>query len=529
MSVYDNVADTARLDLIPFDDNVSEAIHSLIANFIQMDGQLRCNVVDSIIDVVKQRRAEIVVVENEYVDADYLETYSQHYSKAFKEKKRYCIRLHFFSKYLSLEELFELNDIFKEAYLGYCILRPTGQQYVSRTVISPPHGQSSGDQFMPVRGRFRTHLLGHRLSVSGAPFIQQDANTFICAGAAIWSVAQFMHAVHKTPRYFPAQITNIARKSFSHGQIRKGFKAEQIVMALQQMELNPHVDFRSGLHELRKTDPESHRAEIARLTALIHVFVDSAFPPILAYTTTDGGGHAVSVVGHDIVERKFKPDEIDALYGGVLGNSYFVNKFYVMDDARGPYAEFAIDDNGHPDIPCLSCCDLIAIIAPMPPEVTLEYDDAVMELNKLANFWNGFLDYLRLDDQGLNPNEYKINNSEHTSIVIRPALLDSRVWKRQVLKRRTPKWLRLQYQALLLPKYIWVLEISDFDKTNHRDVEDRKIIGEAILDATANPHWPMDSWLSFHVKGLFIDVDGHIALSPDSFEPYNPLRRTDES
>jgi hypothetical protein len=402
-------------------------------------------------------------------------------------------------------------------------------------VVVPPHERNDDARFLHAAADFDAHVLGRKLVARGAPFIQQDANTFICAGAALWVVGLFMHAMHKGARFYPAQIAEMARQSYSHGQLRKGLTAEQIVMTLRQMGLNPHVEAYSNLHHLRSHDPQIHRAVLARLADFIHIFVDSGLPPILAYTTAAGEGHAVVVVGHDIAQRDDVPDEILWVFKKVLRNSYFVDTFFVMDDARGPYAPFHVWTRQDTVIPSLADCDRVAVIAPMPMESALDYHDAITELHKLVYLWNHVyanaeMNPLEVESgEGIDWSSYEIDDAPDNPIVTRTALLDSRYWKLQVLESALPTWLKRQYQAGLLPKFVWVIEISDFACINHPRRSDRQICGELLLDATANPHWPLDSLISFHVKGLLMQrtEDGLSFLrSEEQFSPYAPVLRS---
>jgi hypothetical protein len=120
----------------------------------------------------------------------------------------------------------------------------------------------------------------------------------------------------------------------------------------------PYVD----LQRLRTEHPERHRKAIAEITDLIHMFVDSGLPPILLFGTSPDDGHAVVVVGHDIVvDRKFDTAEVAEVYGGVLRNSCFVGSFFVLDDARGPYVPFRVYRKNSDDCPSLEQCDYVGV------------------------------------------------------------------------------------------------------------------------------------------------------------------------
>jgi hypothetical protein len=302
-------------------------------------------------------------------------------------------------------------------------------------------------------------------------------------------------------------------------------------MTLQRMNLNPYVEAFQGLQDLRNTDALAHATLLARLRDIVHIFVDSGIPPILAYWRKDPRGHAVAVVGHDIARRKL--GQVQQLPSGLVYNSEFVNTFYVMDDARGPYVPFHVE-SGH-GTPSLAECDQVFIIAPTPLDVSLNYEDVRRDVLRFVGFWNAVITgpmAARLQqDAGVPAEAYVLRRSTDNPLVLRTALLDSRAWKLQVIKSSLPEWLKYRYQAILLPRSIWVIEISDFAHINHDRRSDRRIFGEAVLDATANPHWPCDGLICFHTKGLLLDASRpgvapqlQLCARPDL--PYPPVRRS---
>ena len=302
-------------------------------------------------------------------------------------------------------------------------------------------------------------------------------------------------------------------------------------MTLQIMGFNAYVlQYRSRRDESKKVkDPQQHKRLLARIADFIHLCVDSHIPPILAYTTQNGRGHAVTVVGHDIQELSKVARHFLQEFKGTLRNSCFVERFFVMDDARGPYVPFSIDPSGDESVPCLADCIRIAIIAPMPIEATVEYLDLqgegkkIGELDRFRPRWN------KKSQEQSGSAQFKLENSPENPIVYRAALLDSRQWKRSVVSSGMPNWLKHRYQAILLPKYVWMIEISDWTHINHHNRSDRQICGEVILDATANPHWPLDSLMSFHANGFIWDnstKEPEYYSSVEPFEWYPPLRRS---
>ena len=358
-----------------FDKNI---LYKYIDEHIPMLEEPRRDVIDAVISCVCSRNVQTILVEKKYIDEDYLDTYSRYYSKAFNQKASHCVRIHFFSESYSESDFFSEPAITPDHYLGFCIVRPTGNQFISRTVLAPPHPDSHDSYFLHARTEATSHILGVPHRVNGSPFIQQDINTFICAGAALWVVSHLMEKVGRARRFYPAEIGELAQKGLSHGQLRRGLTVEQIVMATRDMGFNPHIE----AYNLDKIDDEdAHNRVVARICDYIHVAVDSGIPAILAYQLGPDDGHAVAVVGHDVVERLQLPgSHIVSEFNGYLRNSIFVENFYVMDDAKGPYQKFPVNKSQNNPL-SIEACKSISVICPMPLEVTVEYGDVLPNLS----------------------------------------------------------------------------------------------------------------------------------------------------
>ena len=98
------------------------------------------------------------IIENEYVDKDYLIDYSGFFARSFEKIERFTKRIHFFSNSFSQED-FEgnissfqngfqgaeaehdlINDL-KKSYLGYVVIKPVeysmGEPLIGRTLLKP--------------------------------------------------------------------------------------------------------------------------------------------------------------------------------------------------------------------------------------------------------------------------------------------------------------------------------------------------------------------------------------------------------
>ena len=87
--------------------------------------------------------AKCYVLEDPYIDRDYSTDYAQFYALTFHAHERHCNRVHFFSqdispllqRPISTARLNDLGDLAKDAYCGFCVVRPLSSAPIGRTVL----------------------------------------------------------------------------------------------------------------------------------------------------------------------------------------------------------------------------------------------------------------------------------------------------------------------------------------------------------------------------------------------------------
>src|ERR1039457_2606514 len=85
--------------------------------------------------------AQTLVIEDPYVDADYLDDFAVYYSKCFTQYDRWCRRLHFFTRQFTRDDFLKylncaspVTDL-QSTYLGFVVARPLPQTIIGRTVL----------------------------------------------------------------------------------------------------------------------------------------------------------------------------------------------------------------------------------------------------------------------------------------------------------------------------------------------------------------------------------------------------------
>lgn len=307
-----------------------------------------------------------VVVETDYIDRDYLEDFAAYHVRSFREYRRHCARLHFFTVPLTLEELQAAivgDDVnlteWRRAYLGFLVLKPLPTTVIGRTCLRPYEQQDEQAErhYPPVCGQ-HVDLCGLGFEVTTLPFQEQDRDVAACASSALWSVFQatgrrFQHAIPS-----PVAITAAATRSGHEERVlpnAKGLSPRQMGDAIRAVGLEPHVIDLSATQppgERLKKDAKEKEEALKRLSLRIAVaaYLRAGIPCLLlvrlyrrsADATEWKGGHAVAVSGYHITDDPPLPyGETGTLFAGTR-----IDRIYVHDDQVGPFARMRFDAKG---------------------------------------------------------------------------------------------------------------------------------------------------------------------------------------
>ena len=439
----------------------------------------------AILNLAQELGVKTVVIESNYVDSEFLDEFRTHYCASFRCYPTLCKRIHFFNNSFTKKEVPTLNLV-EQGYLGFSIIRPIGSFCTGRTIlISPKHDGNT--MFTLCKARFETNLAGNKLFVDGMPFMQQDTNVGVCAQAAIWMASLYMHQKFNLPHFSPSQITVAATKSLTIGPIRRGLVPEQILTALREMDYTPVIF-------IHYDDEVSSR--------IIYAYAESELPVIMLLQVGKEG-HAVVVGGHDFHYRRHINSSWES-------NIHWVDRFYIHDDAMSPYAQMLVRGRvgRKRDVSYSIKEHARYIIVPVPPAITMQADDVFDHGDTLMECLNDLVDLF-----GPKAEPFHFSNVELTGIVLRTYLRASNDFK-VGLSTGMSKLFQHRYKSMCMPRYIWVTEVSKHKYINKSRSRDRKIIGEIIIDSTADRHAHMESYLAIHLLGRMI------VRRPEETEPY---------
>lgn len=428
-----------------------------------------------------------VIIEREYIDKDYRNTYANFHAKRFTTPPSRCVRLHFFTKHLTQEAIDSGYSLLEDnnEYLGYSVIRATRPNSVGRTFLSDKVRQDPDAHLCLCKEK--VHVLGETLAVSGFPFISQDSDATVCAESSLWMILRYFS--NRYPNYaetLPFQITQLAnnhaigRRVFPSG----GLSSWQLSEALRINTFSPLIYSRPSAPPQGADAAQIAQYQQATLNFehLLYTYIESGFPLL-----TTVNGHVFPAFGHSS-DFTAPPAQTD---GKPIYSSIFNKSITISDDncypyqilhRRTPAADASSSDYTFPDIN--------QFIVPLPEKVFLSAENAqaVIE-NMMANV-----------DSGISANSPTLAGKKLT---LRLFLTSSRSFKLKIKERGMghPIVARM-YQQIPLPHFIWICEISLTDEY----CSDNNVLGEILWDATRNANEP-DGWIAVHYPELLsIDI-----------------------
>lgn len=286
--------------------------------------------------------ASTILQETHYIDRHFIEEVGSYYSRCLDAPVNFCQRFHLFSDSISQQGLEKIlgeaashgadaaRKQLQRAYLGFVVVRPLPSVPIGRTVLQCL--ATDADRCFPTTIEYQVYLLGIPLTVGGLGFQQQDRAVAACATTAVWSSLQrmFRHEGDRAPT--PSEISEAAVRSLILGRPlpSPGLTPQQISESLRSVGFPPEVFGVAG-------DPESFKF-------MLHAYVSSGVPVILAIQNEQGLGHAVTVVGYRNALALAPVKKFGTRYAQVLNLGF--ETIYLHDDRLGPYARAMFKQNG---------------------------------------------------------------------------------------------------------------------------------------------------------------------------------------
>lgn len=330
-----------------------ESLVDLLARYSDKEFVLRKSQSEYFKGYFEELHAETIVVENRYVDHDYLEDFTAYYVRCFRSYSRKTRRLHFFSVTFSEADFADairgenkgLIEAIKGQYLGFVVLKPLPQTVVGRTCLRTYPADGGRRQF-PILREYKANLFGIDLTVDTIAFQEQDRVVAACATSALWSAFQatgplFHHAIPS-----PAEITKTAARHIpdeypsimpaTRGMPNDGLTATQMAHAIRGTGLEAYLVGARDSNVLKVTVYAYLRAQIPVIMGI------ALHEAPLSQNSKLIGKHAVAITGYSLGHQA--PQTLPKT--GVRVRALRIDKIYVHDDQVGPFARMDLRSDG---------------------------------------------------------------------------------------------------------------------------------------------------------------------------------------
>lgn len=173
-------------------------------------------------DYLFNKKAKTCVIEENYVDKDYLIDFAKFYSRSYNVDDKYTTRLHFFSEVFTKEDLIRCLENNKDdqistlssSYLGFIVRKPIqdchGHNFIGRTLLKTYDPNDNGENRFFIKQKYPVSLFGIPLTVDTLPFQAQDQAVGGCATSACWVALHPLSALFGIEKLSPVEITEIS-------------------------------------------------------------------------------------------------------------------------------------------------------------------------------------------------------------------------------------------------------------------------------------------------------------------------------
>ncbi len=294
----------------------------------------------------KHLGAATILVENDYVDRDYMEDYAGFYVRCFGKYGSSCTRLHFFDRPFTPKQ-FEYTikgrgralreaDL-QKSYLGFVVVKRLPKTFIGKTCLRT-YASDNGRRYYPTLRSYPVGLFGLNLHVNETlGFQEQDRGASACATSALWTVFQgtgklFQHNI-PSPVEITQMATQIPEEAVPGILPSRGLTGRQEISAIRQLGLE--ADYTNAQDQFN-------------LTGSVYAYLRAGVPLLLNVSLYDvsaqryavhRGGHAVAVTGFSLGRTSAQP------YGPhrFKLRATRIDKLYVHDDQVGPFARMLLD------------------------------------------------------------------------------------------------------------------------------------------------------------------------------------------
>ena len=444
-SVEEIINDSAVIDLI------YDQLH-----FVMDDRMSKDSLKDSLIENLSTLRYDLkVIIETEYVDKVYRDSYYRFFSTKLKNYYRNCVRLSFFEPSFSTIAEFMAAGVenLQQWYDGFLVVRPLASACIGRNAISKR--AKLVQDYEICLAPIKATCMGAKVQVDAFPHSSQDGEYMSCAETTIWTMLEYFG--NKYALYRPVLPTEVVdsldNSAFERMTPTKGLNFQQLSLALKKHGLSTKVYYRYNYN----SEPE-------KFQELFNCYIESGFPVAVCLTSAKGGGHAVVCIGRNMVDRPNLITQRKSIFAGsnsfTFWNSHNSNVVMIDDNYPCYQSTSFANPTQYYNVPSFQGMQISHFIVPLHCKIYLPAEIAIDASNYLV------ARVLHAPDGSCVKTFLTSNRSYREYLLTNPDFTSDQ---------------RQQYLQIELPKFVWVTEVSTPDQfTQNRT---NSII---LLDATGN-------------------------------------------
>lgn len=491
--MHENEIDENESTVVAYIDD-DDLLESFLKNILSLDDNSESEKKKSYMilqSLLKNILNFTVVIENNYVDRTYRDSYYMHYSCKHAQYDRFCKRLSLFSgnifENVKDEEWSFLNlnsgDL-QKSFIGTIVIRPLQEGQVGRTLINPYFILDKKNTYLRY-AKYYVTILGIRLQVNAFPFSMQDGETTTCAEITILNMLDYFSEKYAEYKYIlPSEIAHIAvENGYERNLPTRGLGYSVMTKVFSEMGFSPRLYNKGSF------------AEMSQFKRIMHYYVESGLPVAIGVKVENKSRHSIIGIGHGKIKYSQIQKRIYAVYNGIVDDYIWLidtadlcNEYIVMDDGQAPYERYewktTEQEQRLPDKHTFGKYEPDVLMVPLYKRMFLEAQDAyAICTSALASEYMGIRAF------------YKEIGTKDNPLVIRLFMASSKNFKQKRIANFDSRneEIRERYANLRLPKFIWVCELYDIEGYKKNEA-----MGEVIVDATASPYDDLNSILMLH-------------------------------
>jgi hypothetical protein len=350
--------------------------------------------------------AKTILIEEDYINRDFLYDYTSYYALCFEDYPKKCKRIHFFDKEYGIgdiEKLILLSNSQKDSiwshYLGYIVVKPIPFTVIGFTILKTfdYKEQVVEREYWGIRD-YSIHLFGNEITIRSLAFQEQDSVLAACATTAIWSMLHKAAVDHNSILKTPSQITKDAGDISSDGSRlfpNKGLDILQICQAIFKSGLVSEIYQGDYFIRDKEGNVIDRVVSNSKLNEYLNAYSPIGVPIILVVNVPNSntyGLHAISVSG--FTKKAKAPSNLDLSKLSSLSET--IEKFYAHDDQHGPFVridfkgEICINSPWTQVDPKHSDTYVKNIIIPLYPKIRISYEEILVLVYGIDRIFKSF-------------------------------------------------------------------------------------------------------------------------------------------